>query len=115
MSKDKGLDTLLELDGEIFLLDNGYWTKFKERLVDETEHIPHGVKYSLTLHNKHNTRILGYDNAHSIKPTRKKYGAKKEVWDHKHDRTRILNYEFQNPGQLISDFWNDVNKILEEL
>lgn len=115
MSRDKGLDTLLELDGEIFMLDNGYWTKFEAHIVDKSEHIPHGVRYSLTLHDKHNIRILGYDNAHAIKPKRKKYGAKREIWDHKHDRARIINYEFQDAGHLLSDFWDDVNKIMEEL
>ena len=115
MSNDKGLDTLLELDGEIFMLDDGYWTKFEVHLVEETEQIPHGIRYSLTLHGKHNARILGYDNAHSIKPKRKKYGAKKHRWDHKHERARVQNYEFQDAGQLLSDFWEDVNKIMEEL
>ena len=65
-----GLETLLELEGEIFPMDNGYWTKFEVKIVTPNEHIPHGIKYSLTLHNPYNKRILGYDNAHGIKPNK---------------------------------------------
>ncbi len=27
--EDASLETLLDLDGEVFPMDNGYWTKFK--------------------------------------------------------------------------------------
>lgn len=113
MAKDNGLHTLLELNEEMFMLDDGYWVKFEVRLVDTSEHIPHGIRYSLTLHDKNNTRILGYDNAHAIKPKRKNYCAKRETWDHTHHKAQVRNYEFQDAGQLLSDFWDDVNKIME--
>jgi hypothetical protein len=51
--------------------------------------MPHGVKYSLSLHDRNNARILGFDNAHGIKPKRKKYGARKITWDHKHQREKV--------------------------
>lgn len=106
-SKDNnlGLDYLLELDGEIFPMDNGYWTKFEAKKVSPNEKIPHGIKYSLTLHDRNNTRVIGYDNAHGIK-------AKKTEWDHKHERSRVKTYEFKSAGELLEDFWNDVNKII---
>ncbi len=47
---DQGLKYLLELAGEVFPMDNGYWTKFEVRLVEPNNNIPHGVRYSLTLH-----------------------------------------------------------------
>jgi hypothetical protein len=49
--QNPGLDYLLDLDGEIFPMDNGYWTKFDVKAVEPNENIPHGIKYSLTLHN----------------------------------------------------------------
>ena len=113
--KDVGLDTLLQLNGEIFPMDNGYWTKIEARVVEVNEHIPHGIKYSLSLHDSHNTRILGYDNAHGIKPKRKKYGAKRLAWDHRHKREKIDPYEFDDAGQLLEDFWTDVESILAEV
>ena len=53
------------------------WTKFEACRVAPTRHIPFGIKYSLSLHDRNNTRILGFDNAHAQKPKRKKYGARK--------------------------------------
>lgn len=76
---DTGLETLLLLNGEVFPMDNGYWTKIEAYRVTPSEHIPHGIRYSLTLHDRHNVRLLGDDNAHGIKPQRKKYGAKRLV------------------------------------
>jgi len=107
------LETLLLLDGEIFPMSNGYWTKFEARRVTPSDQIPHGIRYSLSLHSGDNRRIIGYDNAHGIKPKKKKYGAKKTVWDHKHNQNIVEAYEFESAGQLLEDFWNDVNKITD--
>jgi len=63
-----GLEILLQLDGEIFPLENGCWTKMEAKLVAKNEHIPHGIKYLFTLNDPNNIRVLGYDNAHGIKP-----------------------------------------------
>ena len=111
---DLGLDILLQLSDEIFPMENGYWTKIEAKIVVANEHIPHGVRYSLTLHNPSNVRILGYDNAHGIKPKKKKYGAKRVVWDHRHERKDVEPYEFEHAGQLLEDFWADVESILLE-
>ena len=111
---DFGLDVLLQLNNEIFPMENGYWTKIEAKIVAINEHIPHGIKYSLTLHNPSNIRILGYDNAHGIKSKKKKYGAKRIVWDHRHERKIVESYEFENAAQLLEDFWADVEKILLE-
>jgi len=34
---DVGLDVLLSLDGEIFPMDNGHWTKFEVKSVEVSE------------------------------------------------------------------------------
>ena len=111
---DSGLDVLLLLNGEIFPMENGYWTKIEAKIVDANEHIPHGIKYSLTLHDPNNTRILGYDNAHGIKSKKRKYGAKRLVWDHRHERRNVDPYEFDDAVQLLEDFWADVERMLAE-
>jgi len=110
---DASLETLLDLDGEIFPMDNGYWTKFEARRVHSTEKIPHGIRYSISLHDRNNTRILGFDNAHGYKPKKKKYGASKVTWDHKHKMEKIYNYEFESASQLMKDFWKAVEEILK--
>ena len=104
------LENLLNLDGEVFCLDGGYWVKFEARLTNPTENIPHGIKYSLTLHDKSNKRVLGYDNAHSFKPKNKRYGAKKITYDHIHKKDDVFEYEFENAEQLLLDFWESVDK-----
>lgn len=95
-------------------MESGYWTKFEAYQVEPNEQIPHGVRYSLSLHDKNNTRIIGFDNAHAIKPKRKRYGARKLTWDHKHQREKVSSYEFETAGQLIEDFWAEVEKYLGE-
>jgi hypothetical protein len=112
-TEDKTLDTLLHLDGEVFPMDNGYWTKFEVKCVELTRNIPHGIKYSLTFHDDNNKRIIGFDNAHAYKPKKKKYGARKITWDHKHHKERISSYEYESAGQLLEDFCVAVEKFLK--
>jgi len=110
---DPGLETLLDLNEEVFPMENGYWTKFKVRRVEPNDQIPHGIRYSLTLHDRNNQRILGFDNAHRVGPKRKKFGATKVAWDHKHTQKKVEVYEFENAGQLVEDFWIAVDEIVE--
>ena len=112
-SEDASLDTLLDLHGEIFPMDNGYWTKFEAYRVPFTPQIPHGIKYSLTLHDRNNTRVLGFDNAHTFKPKKNKYRARKITWDHKHKMEKVHPYEFESASQLIENFWKEVEEILK--
>lgn len=82
------------------------------RKVPANEHIPHGIRYSLTSHDRYNRRVVGYDNAHGIKSKRKKFSGTRFVWDHGHERSTTLPYEFEDAYQLMEDFWNDVNQIM---
>ena len=111
--EDATLETLLDLDGEVFPMDSGYWTRFQARRVPPTKHIPHGIKYSLTLHDRHNNRVLGFDNAHAYKRKQQKYHARKVTWDHEHHMEKIQDYEFESASQLIEDFWKAVEAILK--
>jgi len=110
--EDSSLNTLLELHNEIFPMDNGYWTKIEAYKVKPNIHIPHGVRYSLTLHDKYNYRIIGFDNAHAYKPKRKKYSARKITWDHKHKLKKTECYEYESASQLLEDFWHEIEKII---
>ncbi len=106
------LENLLNLHGEVFPMDNGYWIKFEVYEIEPTASIPHGIKYSLTLHDKNNHRVIGYDNAHSFKSS-KKYGAKKETYDHIHKQMDIIAYEFESASQLLEDFWKSAEYYME--
>lgn len=117
IKRDTALDTLLDLDGQIIDQGAGYWLKFEARLVDPTPHIPHGIRYALTLHEPYGKRIMGYDNAHAIKPPKKfKYAGRILAYDHKHRHSsdKGLPYEFIDVQQLINDFFMDVDQVLEQ-
>lgn len=90
-------------------MDNGYWVKFKVSRTEPNVHIPHGIRYSLTLHDKNNKRVVGYDNAHGIKTKRKRFSGTRTVWDHKHSNKQVGPYEFEDALSLMEDFWKDVN------
>ena len=110
--EDETLVTLLHLDGEIFPMNSGFWTKFEAHRVIPQQHIPHGVSYSLTLHDRYNRRVLGFDNAHAVRTAKKGYGARKITWDHKHKCDKVSPYEYASASQLLEDFWREVEKIM---
>lgn len=107
MQRDKGLDYLLDLNGEIFGEDNGYWHKIEARLTTVSAERPHGISYCLTLHDRNNQRIFGIDNAHSIKTRRKGYKGRIVEYDHMHidNNYKGTVYVFESPQQLLKDFF----------
>lgn len=109
-----GLNVLLELNGYTYRLDKGYWVKFEAYLVNATDHIPHGISYSITLHDSHNRRLVGFDNSHgySSRSRRKKFGCRRVTWDHKHNCEKVSHYDFESAVQLIEDFWDEVGKVV---
>ena len=110
---DYDLQNLLALDNYVYYLQGGkYWVKFEARKIEPTKHMPHGIKYSLTFHDKDNNRIVGYDNAHDCLPRRKNHRAKKIKWDHIHKKKRVYYYEFNSASQLIEDFWKTIENFL---
>jgi hypothetical protein len=115
MPNHNDLNVLLDLNGYIYHLGkDGYWVKFEAHAVAVTDHKPHGISYSITLHDRHNRRVVGFDNAHGFtsKSKRKKFGCSKVTWDHKHNCEKISEYEFESAGQLLVDFWEEVDKIV---
>lgn len=104
MQRDAAIDTLLELNGSVLDQGCGYWIKLDAWRVATTDQIPHGIRYSLTLHEPHGNRILGYDNAHAVKPPRKfKYAGRVLAYDHKHRTASDIGapYEFTTAQQLL--------------
>ena len=115
-----GLEYLLGLNGNIEVQnDVGYWVKMEVSSVDVTTERPHGIRYSLTLHAPDNTRLIGFDNAHSVKPSgsRFKHAGKRFPYDHRHRHATDEGvwYEFDTAYQLISDFYAEVDRVLKEV
>ena len=83
--EDAGLETLLLLHNEIYDQGNGCWIKIEAWRVEATEHVPHGIRYALTLHDRYGTRLLGFDNAHAVKPPKRmRYTGRRFAYDHRH-------------------------------
>ncbi len=111
------LDTLLDLHGEILVQDGGYWIKIEAWTVEPTEGIPHGVRYSLTLHDRNGKRILGYDNSHAIESPKKRFAGRRLEYDHVHHHAKDkgVPYEFSSADQLLVDFFEEADNVLKEL
>jgi hypothetical protein len=117
MKPDQGMENLLEMNGWIFQQEGGYWVRFEAWKVAPSEHIPHGIRYNLTLHDHHNQRIMGFDNAHVPKAGRK-HGYKGRIVEYDHQHTDMnckgIPYSFESPAQLIEDFWKAVDDCLKK-
>ena len=107
---DHGLEILLALHGVEMVLEYGYWIRFQVWAVNRESHIPHGIRYSLTLHDAQNKRLVGFDNAHAVKGSKKKFAPRATTWDHQHHADKVLEYRFESAEKLLIDFWEAVYK-----
>lgn len=114
--KDFSLDTLLPLDGEVFVVDGAgkFWVKFEVKQVDVSPERPHGLRYSLTLHDEHGERLLGFDNAHPVTEGSGPGARTRIEYDHRHSGERIRFYEYFDAAGLLEDFWAAVEALLQE-
>lgn len=119
LEQDKTIENLLELNGIRYVIEEhlGLWVKFEVKLVEPSQDRPHGIRYSLSLHDRFNKRIMGFDNAHAVEHGRKAKVASKRVYDHWHrdESDNGRPYEYKNAGKLIEDFWKEVDKVTERL
>ena len=117
MLEDHGISTLIDLHEQIIDQGGGYWVKIEAWRVEATAGVPHGIRYTLTLHEPYGKRILGYDNAHAVKPAKKfKYAGRRLTYDHKHRHAndKGVPYGFQDAQQLLIDFFSEVDRVLKE-
>lgn len=118
MAYDEGLEILLDLHGTGYTEENGYWYKIEAWVVEPSASIPHGIRYNLTLHNNYNKRIMGFDNAHAIKPPKRgRFKGRIVTYDHLHQTAvdKGTPYEFSSAAQLLQDFLQRVNEIMDEV
>jgi len=114
--RDAGLEALLDLDGHVFVVDaNGqYWVRFVVHRVAPSPARPHGLDYSLSLHGPDGRRLIGFDNAHAVKESRGRRRTGQGPHDHRHRLDRVRPYQFRDAVALVSDFWAEVDRLLEE-
>lgn len=115
-TRDQSLDTLLDLDGQVFVVDPAgkYWVRFTVKRVAVTPERLHGLSYSLTLHDERGERLVGFDNAHPVRRSAGPSGRKDVTQDHKHRYKAVRPYEYRDAASLLADFWTEVDAVLYE-
>jgi hypothetical protein len=110
------LEFLLAFDGRTHWLDQGYRLKFEIRRGAATDERPHGLRYSLTLHDPEGQRLVGFDNAHSVPLAGARFNERPATADHWH-RTHTDEgrpYDFIDADTLLRDFFREVRRVLAE-
>jgi hypothetical protein len=112
--KDHGLEFLLAFDGRIHLLEKGYGLKFEIKRTVTDKARPHGLRYSFTLHGPGGKRLIGFDNAHPIRPPGSRFNKPAAAHDHWHRNENDAGrpYRFVDAETLVEDFFNEVERIL---
>ena len=110
MRRDPSLDTLLDLNDQVLVIDEaGYWVKFVVHQVPAAADRSHGLDYTLTLHGPSGERLVGFDNAHPVVEQGK--GAAK---DYKHRLRTVRPYDYTDAVALVAAFWNEVESVMRE-
>ena len=114
--RDDGLDALLDLDGQMFFVNEAgrYWVKFEVKRCEASAERPHGLRYSLTLHGASGVRLVGFDNAHAVSSTAGPARRSRQTHDHMHRLKTIRPYEYRDAASLLGDFWTEVDAVLKE-
>jgi len=116
MERDPSLDVLLDLDGQVLVIDPDarHWVRFVVTAVEPSPEKPHGLDYSLTLHGPNGERLVGFDNAHPVRRSRGPGGRGTGPHDHLHRLKTVRPYEYQDAAALLEDFWSVVETVLAE-
>ncbi len=116
--QDHTLENLLDLDGDIYVIDEtaGYWVKFAVRRVTASSGRPHGVEYSPTMHDSNNRRLVGFDNAHGVPAAGSRYKRPPDANDHWHrtEEDPGRPYQFRDAETLVDDFFAEVERVLSD-
>lgn len=114
-SHDPSLDDLLLLDGHVLVVDPAgkHRVRFVVKRVPATPDRPHGLSYSLTLHDATGARLVGFDNAHPPSG-RTRAKRKQAARDHRHGPGAIRPYAYRSAADLLADFWTEVDAVLKQ-
>ena len=100
---------LLDYHRRRYRLVNEWSIRFRVFEVPVSEARPHGLRYSFTLHDIDESRLMGLDNAHGV--------PSQQAYDHRHRYRRtveIVPYDFQDADKLLSDFFDEVRRACEQ-
>lgn len=105
---------MLCMDGEVHEIGGGLWFKIKAKRVEPTPERPHGIAYSLTLHDAGNRRIFAIDNAHAVSEGSGPGRRSPVEYDHRHKGERVTPYEYRSAADLLGDFFEAVDRELDD-
>jgi hypothetical protein len=116
VTRDPSLDALLDLDGQVLVVDpvGNHWVRFAVRRVPVTAAKPHGLDYSLSLHGPDGERLVGFDNAHAVRRSASPGGRGHAAHDHRHRTRTVRPYAYRDAATLLADFWAEVEAVLKE-
>jgi hypothetical protein len=94
---DHELDYLLSFDGYEYRFSDGHRVKIEAARAETSGGRPHGVKYSLTLHDPGGKCIYGRDNAHRV--------GRRTEFDHRHvyGRRRVVGYVYREVDRILGE------------
>jgi hypothetical protein len=100
MDRDPSLDALLELDGQVLVIDSDIrrWVRSAVRRVPASEAKPHGLDYSLTLHGPDGERWRVSTTRIRLGAGRGPGGKTGSTFDHKHRLKTVRPYEYKRRG-----------------
>lgn len=109
--EDPAMGALMDLDGQILALDA---KGSRGQVLCTMKRTPHGLNYSLTFHGPQGQRLIGFDNAHSIRRSRGpggKYSGPADHWDRMDE---AAPYRYKDAATLLADFWAEVDRHLNQ-
>lgn len=107
------MERLLDLDGFLAEVGGGFWIKIVAQRIPPDDNRPHGVSYSLTLHEPGGRRVLGIDNAHPLR-SRRGPSRRRPAQDHLHRDDSVRPYAYRDAESLLEDFWREVDAVLKK-
>ena len=74
------------------------------------------MSYSFTLHAPDGTRLVGFDNAHSVPVRGSRFKRRGKATDHWHrtEKEQARPYAVKDAETLIDDFFDEVERVLRE-
>lgn len=112
---DHTLEFLIGFNGRRHYFEDGSFLKFEIKKVRPMKSRPHGLAYSFSLHDPDGERLLGFDNAHSVRAPsgRKKRTVEADHW-HRGPGDKGVPYKFESAEKLLDDLFDEVEKVLAE-
>lgn len=112
---DHTLEFLLGFDGRRHYFEDGCFLKFEIKKGTPTKSRPHGLAYSFSLHDGEGERLLGFDNAHTVRAPsgRKKRAVEADHW-HRGPGDKGVPYRFESAEKLLDDLFDAVEKVMAE-